>query len=206
MRNRNRLLAVLLLALVCAKANAGVGTVDDRRQIIREFAAQVPFLKKRFDGSSAATAEHPVALIVTAESAFLKSLQLNDPAIILMPQADVVAAQLASFASLSGLDIEGDHAMIKYEIPASDRAGEMRFTRTAGQWHKRSRNEIRSMASARAYYGKLYQGVDCRDGTEMAYRWNYLASRRAATYAGNCPGREFPDVDVYRQQLRQTGK
>lgn len=187
-------------------AAAQTGSPADRAQIVREFAAGVPFLKKRFDGNSTSTAEHPVVLIVTDESSFLRSLQLNDPAIILMPQADVVAAQLASFASLSGLEIEGDHAVMKYEIPASDRTGEMRFTRSAGQWKKRSRNESRSLASARGLYGRLYAGAVCRDGTEMAYRWNYLASRRAERYAGTCPGTEFPDVGVYRQQLQQAGK
>ena len=187
-------------------AAAQTGSPADRVQIVRGFAAEVPFLKKRFDGNSASTAEHPVVLIVTDESAFLRSLQLNDPAITLMPQADVVAAQLASFANLSGLEIDGDHAVMKYEIPASDRTGEMRFTRSAGQWKKRSRNESRSLASARGLYGRLYAGAVCRDGTEMAYRWNYLASRRADRYAGTCPGTEFPDVGVYRQQLQQAGK
>ena len=206
MRIKTQHITLIALSLIASIASAQEGSLDDRTQIIKAFAAEVPFLKKRFDGNSTSTAEHPVVLIVTDESSFLRSLQLNDPAIILMPQADVVAAQLASFASLSGLEIEGDHAVMKYEIPASDHTGEMRFTRSAGQWKKRSRNESRSLASARGLYGRLYAGAVCRDGTEMAYRWNYLASRRAERYAGTCPGTEFPDVGVYRQQLQQAGK
>ncbi len=194
---------MLALSLACTQAVAATGSVDDRRQIVREFVAQVPFLKKRFDGNSNSTTEHPVVLIITAESAFLQGLKFDDPAIMLMPQAEVVAAQLASFASLSKLVIEGEHAVLSYDIPASDRVGEMRFTRKAGQWSKRSRNETRSLASARALYGKLYENAVCRDGTEMAYRWNYLANRLPATYGGTCPGQEFPDVSVYRKQQQR---
>lgn len=164
------------------------------------FVEQIPFLEKRFDGSSNSRTKHPVVLIVTSESEFLKKLSPSDASYIIMPQAEIIAAQLASFASLSKLVVNGEHALLNYEIPADDRIGEMRFTRKAGQWEKRSRNETRSLASARGFYGRLYEGVVCKDGTEMAYRWNYLASRRAETYAGTCPAQEFPDVAVYRKQ------
>ncbi len=200
------LLVLLVFCLTLTDADAAQGSADDRAQIVREFATQqTTFLKQRFDGNSGSKVEHPIVLIITAESAFLKGIKLNDPAIIIMPQADVVAAQLASFASLSKLEINGEHAMLNYEIPASDRVGEMRFVKSAGQWNKRSRNEIRSLASARAFYGKIYEGAVCRDETEMSYRWNYLVSRQAATYGGTCPGKTFPDVEVYRQQQPKAG-
>ena len=200
MKIKTLLIALSAFFPAFTDAMAQAGSPADRAQIITEFVAQVPFLKQRFDGTSESKIAHPVVLMITAESEFLKALKLNDPGIVLMPQADLVAAQLATFATLSKLAIEGEHAVLSYEIPASDRIGEMRFTKSAGQWNKRSRNESRSLASSRGLYGRLYEGAVCRDGTEMAYRWNYLASRRAATYAGKCPDREFPDVSVYRKQ------
>jgi|GEM_PF-669960 len=200
------LLLAQLLALFLASPGVRAATPEDQAQIVKVFVEQVPFLKKRFDGSSNLTTAHPIVLMVTAESAFLKDLQLNDPAIIVMPQAEVVSAQLASFASLSGLTVNGDHAFVRYDIPSSDRAGEMRFKKTKGKWEKTSRNESRSLASARVLYGKLYEDTACRDGSEMAYRWNYLLSQRATVYVGNCPGKTFPDVMVYRQQQRASEK
>jgi len=200
MKLRTLLVALSTFFPVFTDAMAQAGSPADRAQIVREFVAQVPFLKQRFDGTSDSGTGHPVVLMVTPESDFLKALKFDDPGIVLMPQADLVAAQLATFASLPKLVIEGDHAVLSYEIPASDRIGEMRFTKSAGRWTKRSRNESRSLASARAFYGKIYEGTICRDGSEMAYRWNYLASGRAAAYQGKCPGREFPDVSVYRTQ------
>jgi hypothetical protein len=198
---------LLALSLPCSHARAGAGTVDDRTQIIKDFVLQIPYLKKRFDGNSNTATEYPIVLMVTAESEFLKGLQLEDPAIIIMPQADVVAAQLASFASLSNLMVDGEHAVMRYDIPASDRSGEIRFRKKAGRWHKTTRNEQRSSGRARAYYGKLYMGAVCRNGTEMAYRWNYLLSRRAPSYPGTCPGTTFPDVVVYLEgQQRIPGK
>ena len=127
---------LLALSLACSHARAGAGTVDDRTQIIKDFVLQIPYLKKRFDGNSNSATEYPIVLMVTAESEFLKGLQLEDPAIIIMPQADVVAAQLASFASLSNLMVDGEHAVMRYDIPASDRSGEIRFRKKAGRWHK----------------------------------------------------------------------
>ena len=44
----------------------------------------------------------------------------------------------------------------------------------------------RSVAMSRATYARLYGGQPCRDGTEMAYAYNYYASYSCGVAFGFC--------------------
>ncbi|MFC3216915.1 hypothetical protein, partial [Comamonas sp. JC664] len=57
------------------------------------------------------------------------------------------------------------------------------------------RRHYRSSSGARATYARLYGGLPCRNGSEMAYRFNY-ADRYARS--GECPFERFPRVTPLR--------
>ena len=88
--------------------------------------------------------------------------------------------------------------------------GTATFSKTDGQWTVQDHQRMHSSSGARNFYGELYEGTDCRDGSEMAKRWNTYKDAMEAAMArrarspesalpSTCPGKEFPDVAAYKQ-------
>ena len=118
--------------------------------------------------------------------------------------------QLAWFVYVSKITLGPDQASVAYQTPYNGKFGTATLTKTDGQWAVQDHQRMHSSSGARFFYGELYEGTDCRDGSEMAKRWNTYKdameaamARRARTaedaLPSTCPGKEFPDAVAYRQ-------
>ena len=56
----------------------------------------------------------------------------------------------------------------------------------------KSEESFRSSSGSRATYARLYGGLACRDGTEMAYRYNFYGR---SSESGACARPTFPGKD-----------
>lgn len=120
------------------------------------------------------------------------------------------SGQLAWFVYVSKVALGPDQASVAYQTPYNGKYGTVMLAKTDGQWAIQDHQRVHSSSGARNFYGELYEGTDCRDGSEMAQRWNTYKdameaalTRRARTpenaLPSTCPGKEFPDVIAYRQ-------
>lgn len=165
----------LLLALMTAAALGGnaslAATTSDQELAVQALINHYPFLKKRFDGTRAGLKnDYPVILIETERNTFIRDIKFNDPAIVVMTEAEIVAHQIATFVSIAEISIEGNTARVSYNIPSSARFGTLTLTRGDAGWQVSENKEMRSSSAARNFYGRLYELATCRDDTEMAFR------------------------------------
>lgn len=120
------------------------------------------------------------------------------------------AEQLAWFVYVSKITLGPDQASVVYQTPYNGKYGTATFSKTDGQWTVQDHQRMHSSSGARNFYGELYEGTDCRDGSEMAKRWNTYKDAMEAAMArrarspesalpSTCPGKEFPDVAAYKQ-------
>ena len=120
------------------------------------------------------------------------------------------AEQLAWFVYVSKITLGPDQASVAYQTPYNGKYGTATFSKTDGQWTVQDHQRMHSSSGARNFYGELYEGTDCRDGSEMAKRWNTYKDAVEAAMArrprsaesalpSTCPGKEFPDVAAYKQ-------
>lgn len=119
-------------------------------------------------------------------------------------------AQLAWFLSVSKVEESENEIVVTYEKPYSAYFGKVRLAREGGAWKVASHDKYHSSSGGRFFYGKLYEGVTCRDGSEMSKRWNGYVDAVAAMQEKRprkeleqlpekCPGSVFPDVAAYEQ-------
>lgn len=109
-----------------------------------------------------------------------------------LTQEELVAEQQAVFILIesSGRDAERSALYVNYDIPSNASFGVLKVYPKDGVLVAESHDSFRSSSGARATYGKLYQGVACRDNTEMAYRWNYYGRNGSS---GRCPDTMFTE-------------
>jgi hypothetical protein len=118
--------------------------------------------------------------------------------------------QLAWFVYVSNITLGPDQASVAYQTPYNGKYGTANLINTDGQWAIKDHQRMHSSSGARFFYGELYEGSDCRDGSEMAKRWNTYKDALEAAMArrprtaedalpSTCPAKEFPDVVAYRQ-------
>lgn len=112
--------------------------------------------------------------------------------------------QLAYFVSVSAKAPEARQVVVHYTQPAPALFGTITLAQQDKGWAIVDHKSYHSSSGARYFYGEMYDGVECRDDTEMAERWNYYRNAlrpkdAEAPPAGNkCPGPVFPDVNSYR--------
>lgn len=102
-----------------------------------------------------------------------------------LTQQELVAQQEAVFILVTNAypDVERNALYVEYDIPSNASFGVLRVYPQDGVLVAEVKDGYRSSSGARATYGKLYEGVACRDNTEMAYRWNYYERNGAS---GRC--------------------
>ncbi len=190
-------LLIISLFMPCSPGYvvAGEAQNSDSKQIVLAFLNYYKSLKKRFNDPGS---NHPVILLLNEESYFLNGLTFSGRSVIVMHEFDLIDQQIATFAHLSELVIHGNNAKMRYEIPAGARFGFMKFKRQGSDWVITGNHKFRSSSGSRVFYGKLYEYVECRDFSEMAYRWGYYQSIAGTPNTGACQGDEFPDVESYR--------
>ena len=92
-----------------------------------------------------------------------------------LTQQELVAQQQAVFILINKAYPDPEHTalFVEYDIPSNASFGILKVHPKAGVLIAETTDSFRSSSGARATYGKLYEGVACRDDSEMAYRWNY---------------------------------
>jgi hypothetical protein len=111
-----------------------------------------------------------------------------------LTRQELVAQQQAVFLLVikAAPDPERSALYVEYDIPSNASYGVLKVYPKDGGLVTEVTDSFRSSSGARATYGELYEGVACRDDTEMAYRWNYYERNRAS---GHCPGATFTEFE-----------
>lgn len=179
--------------LLCAASS--VGALELQQQSFSDdeiFSAVVNKFKKpllhRFN--PAAAGERKPLLVLGPALKFGKKIKSESFAHL--TQQELVAQQEAVFILVTNAypDVERNALYVDYDIPSNASFGVLRVYPQDGVLVAEVKDGYRSSSGARATYGKLYEGVACRDNTEMAYRWNYYERKGAS---GRCPDVMFTE-------------
>ena len=102
-----------------------------------------------------------------------------------LTQQELVAQQQAVFLLIPNAypDPGRNVLYVEYDIPSNASYGLLKVFPKDGVLVVEVEDSYRSSSGARATYGTLYEGVACRDNTEMAYRWNEYQGNRQS---GRC--------------------
>lgn len=105
--------------------------------------------------------------------------KMTAPSFTHLTQQELVEQQQAVFILVTKAypDPERSALYVEYDTPANASFGVLKVYPKDGVLVTEVKDSFRSSSGARATYGKLYEGVACRDNTEMAYRWNYYERR-----------------------------
>jgi hypothetical protein len=149
-------------------------------------------LQHRFN--PATTDERKPLLVLGPALKFGKKIQSQS--FTHLTQQELVAQQQAVFILIEKArpDPERTELYVDYDIPSNASFGVLKVYPKDGVLVVESLDSFRSSSGARATYGKLYKGVDCRDNTEMAYRWNYYERNGSG---GRCPEKMFTEFTDY---------
>lgn len=109
-----------------------------------------------------------------------------------LTQDQLVAEQRAVFIIISQLGMQGPDMLVDYEIPSNASFGTLRILGKDDKLVFKSEESYRSSSGSRATYARLYGGLVCRDGTEMAHRYNFYAR---SSESGVCARPTFPGTD-----------
>lgn len=140
--------------------------------------------------SAPGTADAKPLLVLGPELKF--GTKMMSKSFIHLTQQELVAQQQAVFIRINKAypDPEHNAVFVHYDIPSNASFGTLKIYPKEGVLVTETIDSYRSSSGARATYGKLYEGVACRDNSEMAYRWNHY-ERRASS--GRCLGRMFTE-------------
>lgn len=138
------------------------------------------------------------------------ALRVFDTPVTLRSRAQARDEQRAWFVYLGSATQTAEGLQLRYSKPYNGQGGTVTLKLEDGSWKAVGNAKMHSSSGARAFYGELYDGVKCRDGGEMALRWNGLIdavdamrTRRErksdAELSKSCPGDAFPEVAAYRQ-------
>jgi len=116
----------------------------------------------------------------------------NTPRWRVLTQEQLVAEQRAVFVIVTQLGRQGRDMLVDYEIPSNASSGTLRIQEQEGKLVFSTEDSYRSSSGSRATYARLYGGVACRDGTEMAYRYNFYTR---SSDSGACARPAFPGTD-----------
>lgn len=125
-------------------------------------------------------------------SALKFSAKVRSQSFTHLTQQELVSQQQAVFILITHMYPDADRSAlyVAYDIPSNASYGVLRVYPENGVLVVEEKDSFRSSSGARATYGKLYEGVACRDNTEMAYRWNYYEDNGSS---GHCPEAMFTE-------------
>ncbi len=154
-------------------------------------------------------------VVVSDEVQSIRSASAFKIPLVIKNRDEAKSEQLAWFLYISSISFSEAALEMHYDKPYNGKFGSVKLTKTGGTWVLLDDQVMHSSSGARMFYGKLYEGVKCKDGAEMALRWNgYIDAVEAYTakrprkelkdLPTKCPGKTFPDVAAYLQ-AKQLG-
>lgn len=185
-----KLIAVMLL---CAASPAWALELQHQKFSDDEILSAVvgKFKKSLLHRFNAADKKERKPLLVLGP-ALKFSAKVQSRSFVHLTQQELVSQQQAVFILINRMypDAERNALYVVYDIPSNASYGMLRVYPENGVLVVEEKDTFRSSSGARATYGKLYEGVACRDNTEMAYRWNYYEDSGSS---GRCPGATFTE-------------
>jgi hypothetical protein len=183
---------VLLACLLASTAACAKNASDYSTQELVEALAQ-RLSKVLLAGPTRDSPDNTAAIIVLEGKALALAPRLQSTATMrVLSREQLVAEQRANFLIISQLGQQGADMLVDYETPNNASYGTLRIQHKDGKLVFKGEDTYRSSSGARATYARLYGGLPCRNGSEMAYRFNY-ADRYARS--GECPTPHFPTSD-----------
>ncbi len=157
---------------------------------------------------------NPLVVVSDEVQAFKSASAFNIP-LVIKSRDEAKNEQLAWFLYVSKISFSESELELKYDKPYNGKFGTVKLAKTGDAWALLDHQVMHSSSGARMFYGKLYEDVKCKDGAEMALRWNgYIDAIEAFTakrprkelkdLPTKCPGKVFPDVAAYLQ-AKQLG-
>ena len=151
------------------------------------------FQKLLLAGPTRDGAPNDAAIVLLQDKALPLAPRLKSvPGMRVLTQEQLVAEQRANFLIIAQLGSEGRDMMVEYDTPRNASYGVLRIQAVDGKLVFKTEDSYRSSSGSRATYARLYGGQPCRDGSEMAYRFNYAGSY---SRSGKCPVATFPSTD-----------
>lgn len=183
---------LLLACLLASTAACAKDASDYNTQELVEALTQ-RLSKVLLAGPTRDSPDNTAAIIVLEGKALLLAPQLQStPGMRVLSKEQLVAEQRSNFLIISQLGQQGPDMLVDYETPNNASYGTLRIQQKDGKLVFKAQDTYRSSSGARATYARLYGGLPCRNGSEMAYRFNY-ADRFARS--GECPTPRFPTSD-----------
>ncbi|MEJ5031644.1 hypothetical protein [Comamonas sp. MYb69] len=185
--------ASLLLAGLLASTAAGAKDASDysAQELVEALTQRLS--KVLLAGPTRDSPDNTAAIIVLEGKALALAPRLQStPTMRVLSREQLVAEQRANFLIISQLGQQGADILVDYETPNNASFGTLRIQDKDGKLVFKAEDTYRSSSGARATYARLYGGLPCRHGSEMAYRFNY-ADRYARS--GECPVARFPSSD-----------
>ena len=184
-------LAFAGLALLCAPAQARNASDYSAQDIVEALVQRLS--KSLRAGPTRHAPDNEAAIVVLTGKALSLRDQLHPlPGLRILSEQQLVAEQRSNFLILSQLGQQGPDMLLDYETPNNASFGTLRVQEQDGKLVFKAEEAYRSSSGARATYARLYGGKPCRDGSEMAYRFNYADSY---SRSGKCPVATFPSTD-----------
>ena len=183
---------LLLACLLASTAACAKDASDYNTQELVEALTQ-RLSKVLLAGPTRDSPDNTAAIIVLEGKALVLAPQLQStPGMRVLSKEQLVAEQRSNFLIISQLGQQGPDMLVDYETPNNASYGTLRIQQKDGKLVFKAQDTYRSSSGARATYARLYGGLPCRDGSEMAYRFNYADSY---SRSGKCPVATFPSTD-----------
>lgn len=195
MHNRRTVFTATLALVVFCFSAAPVQARDASEYSTQEL---VEALVQRFSRvllaspTRSSPAPDTAVVLLDGKAVPLASRLKNTPKWRVLAQEQLVAEQRAVFIIVTQLGKQGADMMVDYEIPTNASSGTLRIQDQDGKLVFKSEESFRSSSGSRATYARLYGGLACRDGTEMAYRYNFYGR---SNESAACARPTFPSTD-----------
>ncbi len=179
------------LALISLAAQARDASDYSTQELVEALTQRLS--KSLRAGPTRHAPDNEAAIVVLEGKALpLRAKLQSVPGLRILSVQELVAEQRSNFLILSQLGMQGPDILLDYETPNNASFGTLRVQEREGKLVFKAEDTYRSSSGARATYARLYGGLPCRDGSEMAYRFNYAEN---FSRSGKCPVPVFPSTD-----------
>lgn len=192
--SRSPTAAVLLISIAmgCTAAQARDAVEYSTQELVEALAMQ-RFQKLLLAGPTRSAPPNDTVIVLLEGKGLQLAPRLTSvPGMRVLTQEQLVAEQRANFLIISQLGSQGRDMLVDYYTPRNASYGVLRIQAADGKLVFKAEDSYRSSSGVRATYARLYGGQPCRDGTEMAYAYNYYAN---SSESGKCRAAVFPSTN-----------
>ena len=198
----------LLLSFSCSRAHAQsseyVGNTPASKTRAEVIVAAVvkqynKALSFRFNATADGAGGSRMPAVILVDQAFgAFGVKTQFAEFEVLTEDKLVDRQIASFIYIKQISADEDDVMVEFDMPSTARFGTLRISAGPQALAVKAADMYRSSSGSRSTYGRLYQSAVCRNGSEMAHRWNYYDGNK---FNGKCPAAVFPEAEAYLADL-----